>query len=88
MREERTHMKYCNDLVQQFANFNKKLLDESISKIKNNDNLSFEQQKAVIDELTDLVARHEQSSKDKINLLMGIDFDKLSMGLNNLEKGL
>lgn len=88
MREERTHMKYCNDLVQQFTNFNKKLLDDPISKIKNNDNLSFEQQKAVIDELTDLVARHEQSSKDKINLLMGIDFNKLSMGLNNLEKGL
>lgn len=81
-------MKYCNGIVKQLTNLNKKLLDEPMSKIKNNENLSFEQQKIVIDELADLVDRYEQNSNDKINLLMGIDFDKLSMGLNNLEQEL
>lgn len=81
-------MKYCNGIVKQLTNLNKKLLNEPMSKIKNNENLSFEQQKIVIDELAGLVDRYEQNSNDKINLLMGIDFDKLSMGLNNLENEL
>ena len=81
-------MKYCNGIVKQLTSLNKKLLNEPMSKIKNNENLSFEQQKIVIDELAGLVDRSEQNSNDKINLLMGIDFDKLSMGLNNLEQEL
>ncbi len=81
-------MKYCNGIVKQLTSLNKKLLNEPMSKIKNNENLSFEQQKIVIDELAGLVDRYEQNSNDKINLLMGIDFDKLSMGLNNLEQEL
>lgn len=78
-------MKYFNEITKQAKDINKKLLQDSILKIENDDKLSFEEQTAVRNELLDLAERFEKNCNIKAELLMNINFEKIKENLNSFK---
>lgn len=78
-------MKYFNEITKQVKDINKKLLQDSILKIENDDKLSFEEQTAVRNELLNLAERFEKNCNIKAELLMNINFEKIKENLNSFK---